>query len=95
MAHNTLQTDRTGRAGGALERLVPAALALGVLLVLIDVVWTFTLAPMVQGAELSEPVVIAGQQITTKLLLSQKIFYLHVPVAVLKINRKTNRRILT
>ena len=82
MAHNTLQTDRTGRAGGALERLVPAALALGVLLVLIDVVWTFTLAPMVQGAELSEPVVIAGQQITTKLLLSQKIFYLHVPVAV-------------
>lgn len=82
MTHNTLQTDRTARAGGALERLVPAALALGVLLVLIDVVWTFTLAPMAQGAELTEPVIIAGQQITTKLLLSQKIFYLHVPVAV-------------
>lgn len=66
----------------ALDALVPVALALGVALVIAGVVWTFTLAPLVQGAELSEPVVIAGQQVTTKLLLSQKIFYLHVPVAV-------------
>lgn len=66
----------------ALDALVPVALVLGVALVIAGVVWTFTLAPLVQGAELSEPVVIAGQQVTTKLLLSQKIFYLHVPVAV-------------
>ena len=66
----------------ALDALVPVALVLGVALVIAGVVWTFTLAPFVQGAELSEPVVIAGQQVTTKLLLSQKIFYLHVPVAV-------------
>ncbi len=65
-----------------LDALVPVALVLGVALVIVGVVWTFTLAPLVQGAELSEPVVIAGQQVTTKLLLSQKIFYLHVPVAV-------------
>lgn len=57
-------------------------LVLGVLLTATDIVWTFTLAPLVQGAQLSEPVVIAGQQVSTKLLLSQKIFYLHVPVAV-------------
>lgn len=65
-----------------LDALVPVALVLGVALVIVGVVWTFTLAPLVQGAELSEPVMIAGQQVTTKLLLSQKIFYLHVPVAV-------------
>lgn len=64
------------------DALVPALLVLGALLIAADAVWTFTLAPLVQGAQLSEPVVIAGQMVTTKLLLSQKIFYLHVPVAV-------------
>ena len=64
------------------DALVPALLVLGALLIAADVVWTFTLAPLVQGAQLPEPVVIAGQMVTTKLLLSQKIFYLHVPVAV-------------
>lgn len=64
------------------KRLTYVALALGIVLVCIDVVWTFTLAPLVQGAALSEPVAIAGRMVTTKLLLSQKIFYLHVPVAI-------------
>lgn len=72
----------TGAFGRALERWTPVLLAVGVLLTVVDVVWTFTLAPLVQGAQLSEPVIIAGTQVTTKLLLSQKIFYLHVPVAV-------------
>lgn len=62
--------------------MLPVLLVLGAVLTAIDVVWTFTLAPLVQGAQLSEPVVIGGTQVTTKLLLSQKIFYLHVPVAV-------------
>lgn len=64
------------------NRLVPALLAIGAVLTAIDVVWTFTVAPLVQGARLSEPAIIAGQVVATKLLLSQKIFYLHVPVAV-------------
>lgn len=64
------------------DRLVPVLVAVGTLLIAADVVWTFTLAPLVQGAQLSEPVVIAGQMVRTKLLLSQKIFYLHVPVAI-------------
>ena len=64
------------------DRLVPILLILGALLTAVDVAWTFTLAPLVQGAALSEPTVIAGQVVTTKLLLSQKIFYLHVPVAI-------------
>lgn len=64
------------------DRLVPILLILGALFTAVDVAWTFTLAPLVQGAVLSEPTVIAGQVVTTKLLLSQKIFYLHVPVAI-------------
>ena len=71
-----------GRATSWRERLVPVLLVVGALLTIVDIVWAFTLAPLVQGAELSEPVVIAGRVISTKLLLSQKIFYLHVPVAV-------------
>ncbi len=74
--------ETTGAFGRALERWTPVLLAVGALLTVVDVVWTFTLAPLVQGAQLSEPVIIAGTQVTTKLLLSQKIFYLHVPVAV-------------
>lgn len=64
------------------DRLVPILLILGALLTAVDIAWTFTLAPLVQGAVLSEPTVIAGQVVATKLLLSQKIFYLHVPVAI-------------
>ena len=66
----------------ALDRVVPVLIAVGALLVLADIILAFTVAPMVQGAALDEPVVIAGRQVTTKLLFSQKIFYLHVPVAV-------------
>ena len=64
------------------DRLVPALLIAGALLTAADVIWTFTLAPLVQGAQLSQSTVIAGTEVSTKLLLSQKIFYLHVPVAV-------------
>ena len=73
---------RGSSGSGRLGRMLPVLLVLGAVLTAIDVVWTFTLAPLVQGAQLSEPVVIGGTQVTTKLLLSQKIFYLHVPVAV-------------
>ena len=61
---------------------MPALLAAGALLTAADIVWTFTLAPLVQGAQLAQSTVIAGTEVSTKLLLSQKIFYLHVPVAV-------------
>jgi heme exporter protein C len=42
----------------------------------------FLVAPLVPGATVDEPAVIGGALITNKLLLSQKIFYWHVPVAV-------------
>ena len=64
------------------DRLVPVLLIIGALLTTADVVWAFTLSPLVKGAQLSQSTVIAGTVVDTKLLLSQKIFYLHVPVAV-------------
>lgn len=64
------------------DKLVPILLVVGMVLTAIDVVWTFTVAPLVKGAMLDQPVMIAGQMVTNKLLLSQKIFYLHVPVAI-------------
>lgn len=76
------EVGRSAACRGASRWLVPVLIVAGALLTAADVVWAFTKAPLVQGALLSEPVVIAGQQIGTKLLLSQKIFYLHVPVAI-------------
>ena len=64
------------------DKLVPVLLLIGALLMAADVTLAFTLAPLVKGAELAEPVVIAGAVVSNKLLLSQKIFYLHVPVAI-------------
>ncbi len=55
------------------RKMVTIMLVLGALLTAADIVWTFTLAPLVQGAALEEPAVIAGRVVTTKLLLSQKI----------------------
>ncbi|MDO5043999.1 MAG: cytochrome c biogenesis protein [Coriobacteriia bacterium] len=57
-------------------------LVLAAILIIADVVLTFFFAPLVKGAGLSEPVVIAGQLVENRLLFSQKIFYLHVPVAI-------------
>ncbi len=82
MLMNHQEIGARGSARSRFERWVPLMLALGVLLTTIDIVWAFTLSPLVQGAELSESTVIAGRVVTTKLLLSQKIFYIHVPVAV-------------
>jgi len=45
-------------------------------------VLSFTTAPLVLGAEVDIPTLIGGQMVFNKLLLSQKIFYFHVPVAI-------------
>lgn len=62
--------------------LIVVLLVLGVVLSTIDIIWTFTIAPMVKGAGVSGTVLIGDQVVSNKLLFSQKIFYLHVPVAI-------------
>ncbi|MDR1713796.1 MAG: cytochrome c biogenesis protein CcsA [Coriobacteriales bacterium] len=66
------------------DRLAPALLVLGALLTTAAFILNFTSAPLVQGALLPDNglAVIGGQVVTNKLLLSQKIFYFHMPVAV-------------
>ena len=66
------------------EGLAIACVVVGLLLTTFDFIWTFTRAPMVNGATLSggESVVVNGQTVSNVQLFSQKIFYFHVPVAV-------------
>lgn len=67
------------KVGGKLDAAAPWMMAVGTLLAVAGFVLTFTLAPLVNGAAVSEPQVIAGTVVANKLLISQKIFYWHVP----------------
>jgi heme exporter protein C len=64
------------------DTLAPPLLVVGVLLALVAFVLTFTTAPLVNGAAVDTPALIGDTMVTNKLLLSQKIFYFHMPVAV-------------
>lgn len=70
------------RVGGRLDALAPWALVVGALLATAGFVVNFTVAPLVNGAAVSEPALIGGVLVGNKLLLSQKIFYWHMPVAI-------------
>ncbi len=64
------------------ETIAIVAVILGCALTTVDFLWAFLRAPMVAGARLEEPALIGGTVVTTKMLFSQKIFYFHVPVAI-------------
>lgn len=66
------------------EVVAVACVVVGLLLTTFGFLWAFLRAPMVKGAMLTggEVVAINGVAVANKLLLSQKIFYFHVPVAV-------------
>ncbi len=70
------------KVGGTLDRIAPWVLLVGALLAVAGFVLNFTTAGLVNGAAVSEPAVINGVVVGNKLLLSQKIFYWHVPVAM-------------
>ena len=74
----------TGRKRFDWETLAVACVAVGLVLTTFDFLWTFLMAPMVKGAALTggEVVAINGVAVANKLLFSQKIFYFHVPVAI-------------
>ena len=64
------------------DTLAIPLIILGALLTTLAFVLSFTLAPLVMGAEVDMPALIGGQMVMNKLLLSQKIFYFHMPVAI-------------
>ena len=69
------------RVGGALDRFAPVGLAVGAVLALVGLVYAFTVTPLVNGASVNGVEVINGVAVSNMLLLSQKIFYWHMPVA--------------
>ena len=65
------------------DKLTVPLLVIGGVLVIAAFILAFTLAPLVSGEASTEGFLeVGGAYITNKLLLSQKIFYFHVPVAV-------------
>jgi heme exporter protein C len=61
---------------------MPVALAVGALLTTVAFLLAFLVAPLVAGATVSGTEIIGGAAVSNKLLLSQKIFFFHVPVAI-------------
>lgn len=78
----TDKTVKEPKVGGTLDRLAPWALLLGAVLATAGFVLAFTVAPLVNGASVTEPALIGDKMVANKLLISQKIFYWHVPVAI-------------
>ena len=66
----------------SLDYLAVVLIILGAVLTTLAFVLSFTTAPLVLGAKVDLPALIGGQMVTNKLLLSQKILYFHMPVAI-------------
>ena len=68
--------------GGLVDQLAPWAILLGGVLTTIGFVLAFTVAAPVIGAKVNGVELIGDEMIGNQLLLSQKIFYFHMPVAL-------------
>ena len=66
---------------GTLARVAPIAALVGAVVSAAGFVLAFTTAPLVLGAEVT-PELVGDQMVSNQLLFSQKIFYWHVPVAL-------------
>ncbi|MDO4502700.1 MAG: cytochrome c biogenesis protein [Coriobacteriia bacterium] len=64
------------------DKLVPAAILAGLVLTTLGFLDAFFLVPPVPGASVDGAALIGDSMVTSKMLLSQKIFYFHMPVAL-------------
>ncbi|CAK7040344.1 MAG: Heme exporter protein C [Paraeggerthella hongkongensis] len=69
-------------AGQWPDRVAPWALLAGAVLTTVGFLMAFLYAGPVNGAAVNGVELIGGQMVSSKLLLSQKIFYFHMPVAL-------------
>ncbi len=69
-------------AGQWPDRIAPIALIVGGVFTVAGFLMAFLYASPVNGASVSEPALIGSQMVTNVQLLSQKIFYFHMPVAM-------------
>lgn len=70
------------QVGGIWDKSAPWILLLGAILTTVGFVLAFTVAHLVPGAAVDGVELIGEEMVSNKLLLSQKIFYFHVPVAI-------------
>ena len=73
---------RVHRAGGLADRLMVPALVVGALLTTGGFLMAFLFVAPVNGAALEVPELVNGVMVANQQLLSQKIFYFHMPVAI-------------
>lgn len=64
-----------------IDKALPIIVLLGAGISVAGFVCAFTIAPLVHGAEVT-PELVAGYMVSNQLLFSQKIFYFHMPVAL-------------
>ena len=69
-------------AGQWPDKVAPLALLAGIVLSTLGFLMAFLYAGPVNGAAVDGVELIGGQMVANKLLLSQKIFYFHMPVAL-------------
>ena len=69
-------------AGQWPDNVAPVALVAGAVLTTIGFLLTFLWVPPVVGASVNGAALIGDSMVTQQLLLSQKIFYFHMPVAL-------------
>lgn len=69
-------------AGGLADRLAIPALAVGAILTTGGFLMAFLFVGPVNGATLDAPGLVGDVMVTSQQLLSQKIFYFHMPVAI-------------
>ena len=72
----------TRLTGGVADKIAPILLAVGAVLSTLGFILTFTVAGVVNGAAVDGVELIGDQMVSNQLLFSQKIFYFHMPVAV-------------
>ena len=75
-------SKKVPEAGQWPDKLAPFALVAAIVCTTVGFLLAFFYAGPVNGASVDGAEVIGGQVVTTKLLLSQKIFYFHMPLAV-------------
>lgn len=82
MTDKTKKSPKIAEPGGTVDSIAPIVMIVGAVLATVGFVLNFTMAPLVNGASVDGVELIGDQMVSNVLLLSQKIFYFHMPVAI-------------
>ena len=82
MARKNSGSVRLPEMGQWPDKVMPVALAASAVFLVVGFLMAFLYAGPVNGASVNGAELIGGEVVANKLLLSQKIFYFHMPCAV-------------